>query len=87
MLGFTKQKHVNAFICMAFSRYFNPSDLQRVDLPEEGETIYRCRYDKDVDRTKCKTLTISRLTHSPYITKITYNKCVAGENKQIGRTS
>ena len=29
-----------------------------------GATIYRCRYIKDVHRTKCQTLTITRLTHS-----------------------
>jgi hypothetical protein len=35
------------------------------DLSEEGETIYRCRYSKDVHvhRTKCQALTIARLTH------------------------
>ena len=43
----------------------------KVHLSEEGETtIYLCRYSKDVHRTKCQALTIVRLTHSPYTTKI-----------------
>jgi hypothetical protein len=32
--------------------------------------MYRCRYSKDVHRTKCQELTIARLTHSLYTTKI-----------------
>ena len=32
------------------------------------ETIYRCRFSKDVHRTKCKALIIVRLTHSLYTT-------------------
>ena len=37
----------------------------KVHLSEEGETIHRCRYCKDVQRTKFQALTIVRLTHSP----------------------
>ena len=33
-------------------------------------TIYRCRYSRDVHRTKCQALTIARLTHSRYTRKI-----------------
>ena len=34
------------------------SDLQEVHLSEERETIiYRCRYSKEVHRTKCQALT------------------------------
>ena len=40
---------------------FIQSNLQLVHLSEEGETIYRCRYSKDVHRNKCKALTIARL--------------------------
>ena len=37
--------------------------------------IYRSRNSKDVHRTKCKVLTITRLTHSQYITKIARIRC------------
>ena len=33
---------------------FNQSDLQQVQLSEEGETIYRCRYSKE-DRRRVLT--------------------------------
>ena len=36
---------------------------------------YRCRYIKDVHRTKCQALTIAWLTHSPYTTKIGKIRC------------
>ena len=49
---------------------FIQSDLQIIHLSEEGETIHRCQYSKDVDRTKCKALPIARLTQSPYTTKL-----------------
>ena len=54
---------------------FIQSDLQYVHLSEERETIYRCRYSKDVHRTKCQALTIIRLTHFAYPTKITRTSC------------
>ena len=55
-----------SFTFRAFGRRFYPNDLQSVHLSEERETtIYRCRYSKDVQRTKCQALTIPRLTHSP----------------------
>ena len=38
-------------------------------------TIYRCRYSKDVHRTKCQALTIARLTRSLYTTKLTRIRC------------
>ena len=45
-------------------------------MSENGEiTIYRCLYSKDGHRTKCKALTIARLTHSPYTTKIARIRC------------
>ena len=45
--------------------------LTTADLSEESETtIYRCWYSKDVHRTKCQALTVARLTHSPYTTKL-----------------
>ena len=37
---------------------------------KEKQQYNPCRYSKDVHRTKCKALTITRLTHSPYTTKI-----------------
>ena len=47
------------------------SDLQSVHFSEEGvTTIYRYRYSKDVHRIKCQALTIARLTHSPFTTKV-----------------
>ena len=33
---------------------------------QQVKTIYLCWYSKDVHRTKCKALTIARLTHSLY---------------------
>ena len=47
------------------------SDLQFVHLSEEIETLYHCRYSKDVRRTEWQALTIAtiaRFTHSPYTT-------------------
>uniref|UniRef100_A0A8C4ZFI8 Thyroglobulin n=1 Tax=Gadus morhua TaxID=8049 RepID=A0A8C4ZFI8_GADMO len=41
-----------------------------VDPQGAETTIYRCRCSKDVHGTKCQALTITRLTHSPYTTKI-----------------
>ena len=52
------------------SRRFIQSDLQ-VHLSEETETtIYHCWYIKNVHRIKCRALTIVRLTHFLYTTKI-----------------
>ena len=52
------------------------SDLWKVHLSEERETtIYRCRYIKDVHRSKCQAPTIARLTPSPYTTKIARIRC------------
>ena len=52
------------------------SGLQYVPLSEEGETtIYLRRYSKDVHRTECQALTITRLTHHLYTTKIARIKC------------
>ena len=42
---------------------------------KEGETLYFCRYSKDVHRNKCQTLTMARLTHSLYTTKIARIRC------------
>ena len=42
---------------------------------EERETIYLCLYSKNVHRTKCQALTIAKLTHSPYTTKIARKRC------------
>ena len=53
-------RHSDAFI---------KSDLQYIFQKKET-TIYRCRYSKDVHRSKWQTLIITRLTHSPYTTKI-----------------
>ena len=39
-------------------------------MSEEGETIYRCRYSKDVHRSKWQAPTIAKLIHSPYTTQI-----------------
>ena len=47
------------------------SQLQEVYFSGERETtVYLCHYSKDVHRTKCQALSITRLTHSPYITEI-----------------
>ena len=40
-----------------------------------GKTDGSPRYSTDVHRTKCKALTITRLTHSPYTTKIARIRC------------
>ena len=54
---------------------FIQSDLQQVDLSEERETtIYRCPYSKDVHGT-AQSLTIIRLNHCPYTTKIARIRC------------
>ena len=42
---------------------------QEVDLSEEIETIYFCRYSKDVHRNNCQALTIASLTNSTYTTR------------------
>ena len=42
---------------------------------KKATTIYRCQYSKDVHRAKCQALTISRLTHSLYTTKISWIRC------------
>ena len=34
-----------------------------------------CRYSEDVHRTECQALTIARLTHSSYTTKIARIRC------------
>ena len=52
---------------------FIQSDLQKIHLSEERETIYRCWYSKY--RTKCPSLTIARLTHSLYTTKMARIRC------------
>ena len=45
-------------------------------LSEEIETtIYLCWYSKEVHRTKCKALTIARLTHTLYTTKMARIRC------------
>ena len=44
-------------------------------LSEERETIYLCRYSKDVHRTKCQALTTPSLTRSPYTTQIARIRC------------
>ena len=63
---------------------FIPSDLQQEHLSEESETIYRCRNVKDVHRNKCRALTIARLIHSLYATKIAehYLYCARTYNVQ-----
>ena len=38
-------------------------------------TIYRWRYRKDAHRNKCQAITIARLTHSLYTTKIARIRC------------
>ena len=55
----------NMIVCFAFTLHFKCRAFSRRFYPEERETqIYRCRYSKDVHRTKCQALTITRLTHS-----------------------
>ena len=45
-------------------------------MSEKRETtIYRCGYSRDIHRTMCQALTITRLTHSPYATKIGRIRC------------
>ena len=70
------------FTFRAFSRRFYPEWLTRsIFVRREREktrktTIYLCQYSKDVHRTKCQALTITRLTHSPYtltITRLTHS--------------
>ena len=57
--------------------FIQKDDLQSVHLSEERETkIYCWRYSKDIYRNKNQALTIARLTHSLYRTKIYYNICV-----------
>ena len=51
------------------------SNLQEVHLSEERETIYRCRYSKDVHGTKCQSPTIARLTQSLYTAKTARIRC------------
>ena len=53
---------------------FIQSDLQQVHLSEERETIYRCRYIKDVHRNKCQALTVARLP-IPHVQQWTIFKC------------
>ena len=49
----------------AFSRRFYPKRLTISTFVIRSATIYRCRYRKDVHRTKCTTsTTIARLTNS-----------------------
>ena len=43
----------------SFSRCFNPRGLHSVNLSEERETIYRCRYSKDatdIAKNRCCTM-------------------------------
>ena len=45
-------------------------------VPEKRETtIYFCRYSEDVHRSKCQSLTITRLTHSPFTTQRAGMRC------------
>ena len=46
-----------------------------VHLSEESETIYCWWYRKNVCRNKFQALTIVRLTHSPYTTKLARIRC------------
>ena len=47
------------------------SDLRKyICQKKEKKRIYHCRYIENVHRTKCQALTITRLTHSLYATKI-----------------
>ena len=59
------------FTSRAFSRCFYPKQLTISTFVRRRErTIYLCGYSKDVHRTKCQALTITRLTHSLYTTEI-----------------
>ena len=53
----------------AFSRHFHPKRLTKSKC-QKKETIICCGYSKDVRRTKCQALTITRLLHFLYTTKI-----------------
>ena len=56
---------------MHLANAFIQNNLQQVHLSEEGETTtYRWWNSTDGHRTKCQALTIARLTHSLYATKI-----------------
>ena len=53
--------NTNSFVCIidtftfrAFSGRFNPKRFTISTFVIRSETIYRCRYSKDVHRTKCK---------------------------------
>ena len=67
--------YVTSFTLRAFSRHFYPIRLTIVDMSEEGATIYRWRYSKVVCRNTCQELTIAKLLHSPYTTKIARFRC------------
>ena len=59
------------FTFRAFCRQFYPKRLTISRFVRRRETtICLCLYSKDVHRTKCQALIITRLTHSPYSTKI-----------------
>ena len=77
------------FTLRAFSKRFYPKRFT-ICQKKDKTTIYRCWCSKDVHRTKCQALSIVRLTHSLYTTKLarircytmlsniftTYNQCV-----------
>ena len=66
--------HLGRF-CRRFIPKIVDSSSDKVHLSEERETINRCRYSKDVHRYKCQALTITRLSHSLYKTKIARIRC------------
>ena len=61
--GLLKKQHSHLYLGHLADSFIQ-SDLQWVVHLSEGETIYNWRYRKEVHRTKCKALTIARLTHS-----------------------
>ena len=65
------------FTFRVFIRPFLPKATYNKSICQKKRknNIYRYRCSKDVRRTKYQALTISRLTHSPYTTKIARIRC------------